>query len=172
VSSTDLLVVGVNAYYSFESSVADIATTNWHTRLDQGAQFPVLSWLKGLGAIVAGAVVAVSCTDGLRNGSESDVDCGGSCSTKCGNGRACEVASDCVSKSCGNGSCADAGQSDVGTKGSCSVEAWSAGSAYTGGTRVSRNGSVFEACYWTQGNDPTGSASTCQGQFWKQIGPC
>ena len=48
---------------------------------------------------------APSCTDGIRNGSESDVDCGGSCATKCGPGRSCFVASDCTSNVCTGGIC-------------------------------------------------------------------
>nr|PZN15303.1 MAG: hypothetical protein DIU78_25730 [Pseudomonadota bacterium] len=40
------------------------------------------------------------CGDGLKNGSETDVDCGGSCSTKCDTGQGCAVAADCVSNNC------------------------------------------------------------------------
>jgi hypothetical protein len=50
-----------------------------------------------------------TCTDGLKNGSETDVDCGGSCSTKCANGKICASGSDCSSSYCGpNGLCAAA----------------------------------------------------------------
>ncbi len=40
-----------------------------------------------------------SCTDGIANGDETDVDCGGSCKA-CGDGAGCSVAADCTSKVC------------------------------------------------------------------------
>jgi hypothetical protein len=48
-SSTDLLVVGVNAYYSFLPNSNGVSQTNWHTRLDGAARYPVLDWLSTLG---------------------------------------------------------------------------------------------------------------------------
>ncbi|MDO8480575.1 MAG: hypothetical protein Q7S65_02030, partial [Nanoarchaeota archaeon] len=46
-----------------------------------------------------------SCTDTLRNGNESDTDCGGSCSVKCALNKACRVSPDCSSGQCTNGLC-------------------------------------------------------------------
>ena len=46
-----------------------------------------------------------TCTDGVRNGSEADVDCGGPCS-KCADGKTCVVSADCSSASCVGGRCA------------------------------------------------------------------
>ncbi len=46
-----------------------------------------------------------SCTDGKQNGSETDVDCGGSCS-KCGIGKRCNGNVDCASNFCNGGICA------------------------------------------------------------------
>lgn len=46
--------------------------------------------------------VAASCMDMLKNGAESDVDCGGSCS-KCPLGKACGGNADCQSNLCGAG---------------------------------------------------------------------
>ena len=40
-----------------------------------------------------------SCTDGMRNGDESDVDCGGSCDA-CGDDARCSADSDCASRVC------------------------------------------------------------------------
>jgi hypothetical protein len=51
-------------------------------------------------------VCGVSCTDGVQNGSESDVDCGGSC-PRCGNGKRCSTHQDCVSAKCGAGRCVE-----------------------------------------------------------------
>ena len=43
---------------------------------------------------------APSCSDGIKNGSETDVDCGGSCPNKCVDGSKCLTASDCVGNLC------------------------------------------------------------------------
>ena len=40
-----------------------------------------------------------SCSDGVRNGSETDIDCGGDCSG-CGDGLGCTKANDCKAGSC------------------------------------------------------------------------
>jgi hypothetical protein len=47
-----------------------------------------------------------TCSDALRNGPESDVDCGGDCRA-CGHGRACIEARDCASGLCAQGRCAE-----------------------------------------------------------------
>jgi hypothetical protein len=47
-----------------------------------------------------------TCFDQIKNGSETGVDCGGSCSTKCADGGGCSVAGDCVSAVCTAGRCA------------------------------------------------------------------
>ena len=52
------------------------------------------------------AVAPVStCTDGARNGAESDVDCGGTC-TPCGATLGCNTGADCASTLCVNNRCA------------------------------------------------------------------
>jgi hypothetical protein len=47
---------------------------------------------------------ASACSDGVRDGLESDVDCGGSCDP-CETGKACSTASDCSSGNCSAGVC-------------------------------------------------------------------
>lgn len=47
----------------------------------------------------------VSCSNGVADGDESDVDCGGSCSTKCANGKKCLQNSDCTNGTCSNNVC-------------------------------------------------------------------
>jgi hypothetical protein len=47
---------------------------------------------------------ASSCSDGIKNGTETDVDCGGSCGP-CGDGKGCVAAADCTSGDCINGQC-------------------------------------------------------------------
>ena len=49
---------------------------------------------------------APSCTDGAKNGTETDVDCGGSCATKCDVGKGCALGPDCTSGVCTNKVCA------------------------------------------------------------------
>jgi hypothetical protein len=44
---------------------------------------------------------APSCNDGVKNGNEADVDCGGSCEKKCVDAETCNTAADCVSGVCG-----------------------------------------------------------------------
>ena len=45
------------------------------------------------------------CSDGKKNGGETDLDCGGIGCEGCETGEACNVAVDCKSKSCTNGTC-------------------------------------------------------------------
>ena len=56
----------------------------------------------------APAAVTETCFDGIKNQTESDVDCGGGCSTQCSIGQDCEFASDCAS-----GNCTDMGVCDA-----------------------------------------------------------
>ncbi len=48
---------------------------------------------------------APSCTDGVRDGTETDVDCGGGTCPPCADGKDCSFGSDCVSKVCTGGTC-------------------------------------------------------------------
>jgi hypothetical protein len=47
---------------------------------------------------------APTCSDGAKNGDETDVDCGGVCGP-CADGKGCAAAKDCTSGECINGSC-------------------------------------------------------------------
>lgn len=49
---------------------------------------------------VADMAAAPTCTDSRKNGTESDIDCGGSTCQKCGNDKACTGPTDCASGSC------------------------------------------------------------------------
>ncbi len=44
-----------------------------------------------------------TCNDGVRNGSETDIDCGGPTCQGCGNGRTCNKNTDCSTSRCGDG---------------------------------------------------------------------
>jgi endo-1,4-beta-D-glucanase Y len=98
-----------------------------------------LSWSSGtclvkqiIPAAYLYTTASTSCTDATKNGSETDVDCGGTCSTKCAAGKACMAATDCSSGNCVGGlcqaasSCSDAlkngTESDVDCGGSCSTK--------------------------------------------------
>jgi hypothetical protein len=50
------------------------------------------------------STVSSSCGDGMRNGGETDVDCGGPC-PPCADGKACIVQNDCQSRVCTNNLC-------------------------------------------------------------------
>ena len=57
------------------------------------------------------------CLDGKKSGDETDVDCGGSCPKKCGNGQSCKVNADCdhdrcVGTQCNQGNPYDSGALD------------------------------------------------------------
>src|SRR5262245_50851513 len=65
----------------------------------------------------ADLAVAPSCSDSVRNGSETDVDCGGSCMTRCGVGKMCTMGADCVTSVCRMGGCVEASCSDGVTNG-------------------------------------------------------
>ena len=75
-----------------------------------------------------GQSASPSCDDGARNGDETDVDCGGSC-TPCAEGQSCSQDTDCQSGECSDGSCAagghctngqrDGDESDIDCGGSC-----------------------------------------------------
>ncbi len=53
-----------------------------------------------------------SCSDGAQNGSETDVDCGGSCSG-CGEGQSCSTDADCAAGGCESGACTTSSSGEV-----------------------------------------------------------
>ncbi|MEZ4307779.1 MAG: lamin tail domain-containing protein [Polyangiaceae bacterium] len=55
----------------------------------------------------SGTCVAAGCSDGVQNGDETDIDCGGSCVTKCTNGQMCGGGADCASGICSGGVCVE-----------------------------------------------------------------
>ena len=58
------------------------------------------------GVCVDNACRDATCSDGVKNGAETDLDCGGSC-TSCPLGDACTLAADCTSGFCVDGACAE-----------------------------------------------------------------
>lgn len=53
----------------------------------------------------------VSCEDGVKNGDETDTDCGGSC-PRCANNQQCQNREDCASALCANNVCITCRSSD------------------------------------------------------------
>jgi hypothetical protein len=54
--------------------------------------------------VTASPPPAPTCNDGIKNGSETDIDCGGSCA-RCARGQGCATPNDCASAFCGSGTC-------------------------------------------------------------------
>ena len=63
------------------------------------------------GRCLAGLCAAPSCQDGVRNGTETDTDCGGDSPLcpRCGAGSSCTLDADCASQSCDGQRCASCG---------------------------------------------------------------
>jgi hypothetical protein len=55
----------------------------------------------------ANGTCAASCTDGAKDGAETDVDCGGGTCKKCSSGEGCSANGDCDTGKCTSGKCAD-----------------------------------------------------------------
>ena len=54
---------------------------------------------------MTGKCAAPTCDDGLENGDETDVDCGGACGPSCGPGESCKVDLDCKGELCSGSFC-------------------------------------------------------------------
>jgi len=57
------------------------------------------------GTTTVDAAKAPTCSDKAKNGAETDVDCGGTCGTKCSDGSGCAVTADCATGECNAGKC-------------------------------------------------------------------
>lgn len=64
-------------------------------------------------ATLLGRTLVASCTDGVRNGTETDLDCGGGACPACPAGGACRAPTDCVETAgCSGGKCGGCATSD------------------------------------------------------------
>jgi hypothetical protein len=84
-----------------------------------------------------------SCADGIKNGDETDVDCGGSCD-QCSSGQFCNTRTDCDTAHCSDGRCAYCATNDE-----CGRDA--AGPC----------GCVSQACYSISSGRTAATCSTC-----------
>ncbi|MBN9163565.1 MAG: hypothetical protein BGO98_17890 [Myxococcales bacterium 68-20] len=112
-----------------------------------------------------------SCSNGVRDGDETDIDCGGATCPACALGRACVAGRDCVSLACADAKCTnDAGCSDGSREGFTPAPMFPNIAACAGGWSVPGLGTTTTpACGRVSGNDsanPTGKdcsvADLCQ----------
>jgi hypothetical protein len=108
--------------------------------------------------------VCISCKDGVKDGSETDVDCGGTCTTLCGLGQKCLSGADCTSMECPAGKCTDChnnmqdvGETGVDCGGSCLA---CNGDVCTSGAGCKSGSCVLGICCDTACQVPT--SSKCQ----------
>jgi len=105
-----LLIAGVAACSSSDDAGSPDATPNPDGKLE-GAQcmvgFDCRSGICSNGSCGASAAnQGSSPTDGIKNGDESDIDCGGSRAPQCADGKACAVGGDCANDVCKANTCA------------------------------------------------------------------
>jgi hypothetical protein len=101
--ATQRRVVGINAYYTFPPG-SGVATTNWHTRVDDESRYGVATWLSERGANVVDG-----CLPLCEQKSCGDDGCGGSCGScaeneACAEGQ-CLCVPSCAGKTCGDDGC-------------------------------------------------------------------
>jgi hypothetical protein len=111
------------------------------------------------GAAACTLVSGATCIDGVKNGNETDVDCGGGTCVTCGIGKTCNVAADCATNQCLGGTCvaAESGCSDgqrEGYIGSPNIAACSGGWSVPGVTVAS------PSCNHNAGDDSANPAGT------------
>lgn len=121
--------------------------------------------------------VSSTCSDQTISGTESDIDCGGSCATKCQSGKKCKITSDCAAGVCNAlGVCAadlcndgvkDGTETDIDCGGSCTQDCATGKACKVGGDCATAACSVGGLCVASACFDGTknGSetASDCGG---------
>ncbi len=101
--------------------------------------------------------VPSSCNDGVKNGNETDKDCGGACGATCLTGNVCGVAGDCVDGVCSNGTCAAAACND-GVKNGSETDKDCGGGAPCSKCAPNKSCNVNADCV---GNQCSGAGGTC-----------
>lgn len=109
-----------------------------------------------------------TCTDGVKNGTETDIDCGGGTCPPCGTDKACQAARDCASGVCTNQVCQAAtctdglmngSESDIDCGGSCPKCV--SGKACRGHTDCVSGECQNQVCEPTCGERPCTTDSPC-----------
>ena len=80
-----------------------------YSRLDPSGRGTISPGADARIADGAAAPAVPTCTDHLKNASETDVDCGGDDCGPCVNGKSCSVGGDCLASTCTAGVCQAAG---------------------------------------------------------------
>ena len=113
-------------------------------------------WLAGCGGSSA---PGESCTDQIRNGSETDVDCGGGTCAACANGKACQAGTDCLSGTWANSvyeqGLLEPGDLEEATGAALAVGDFDVGNAQHHGTPTERRDALLAGF-------ETGDPSVCQ----------
>jgi Ca2+-binding RTX toxin-like protein len=102
----------LSGLYFGGSATADLGATGTPvTNLGDAGSYPALdfaqTWIMGPGfPVLRSDELAATCRDGVKNGDESDVDCGGTTCGRCGDQKQCAAPSDCgAGASCSAGIC-------------------------------------------------------------------
>jgi len=105
------------------------------------------------------ACLPPACNDGIANGDETDVDCGGGCAARCASGQGCGDGADCIGGICEGAICAP----------TCDDGAMNGGE-----TGVDCGGSACPACPLGSGcaTDADCLSSTCAGGVCKPFPTC
>ncbi len=98
-------VSGTGAWTITSGTGGSITTPSSPTSTFTGTGTYVLTWTITTSCAASAANVnitigAPSCTDGIHNGSETDVDCGGGTCAACATGKICIVNGDCTTNAC------------------------------------------------------------------------
>jgi parallel beta-helix repeat protein len=104
-------ISGVSLRISLDGSLVDSASTNGAGQASftptEAGSYDILAEESGYydEERTFSVSVCASCTDGIKNQDESDVDCGGATCSECSDGKTCSAGGDCASGWCYNGSC-------------------------------------------------------------------
>ena len=95
-----------DAWYWSSPTVNSAGSSAWFITFDIGS---VSAYTKGFGGhvrAVRGSSVAAACDNMVRDGTETDVDCGGTSCPACSIDKSCSVAADCQAGcTCNSGTC-------------------------------------------------------------------
>ncbi|HIA00649.1 MAG TPA: hypothetical protein EYN66_01840, partial [Myxococcales bacterium] len=74
--------------------VCTLADTSYLEQCQVGSCLPSINWWSNCHPLENGICPSESCINGIQDGTESDIDCGGDC-LACAEGKACNTQSDC-----------------------------------------------------------------------------
>ena len=99
----------------------------------------------------------LTCGDGKKDGSETDVDCGGGTCPSCANGKKCQASSDCMSNMCAGTQCLDPNKTiQVGPGGAAT---------FVPSTMMVKTGDLVTWVFASSGHTVTSGMGTADNQF-------